>query len=171
MEPILYEDENNFANLLNENNKYAAATEMLKMHRKVFWIDDEINVEKDRETFMKLAPNVRKYISRVLTFFAHSDKLVNDNNLQNFLTNIKVFQLQEFYGWQFIMENIHTRTYLKVLNACLTEKEIKEAQETIKNQLTRETDEKGIALLQGQFAALDWVIVEEVKTSTGGEQQ
>ena len=50
--------------------------------------------------------------------------------------------------------------------------EIKDAQETIKLQLTRETDEKGIALLQGQFAALDWVIVEEVKESkTGGEQQ
>ena len=44
-----------------------------------------------------------------------------------------------------------------------SEKEIKDAQETIKTQLTRETDEKGIALLQGQFAALDWVITEEVK--------
>lgn len=41
--------------------------------------------------------------------------------------------------------------------------EIKEAQEVIKLQLTRETEEKGIALLQGQFAALDWVIVEEIK--------
>ena len=41
--------------------------------------------------------------------------------------------------------------------------EIKKAQDTIKNQLTRETDEKGIALLQGQFAALDWVITEEEK--------
>ncbi len=52
-----------------------------------------------------------------------------------------------------------------------SEKEIKDAQETIKTQLTRETDEKGIALLQGQFAALDWVItVDEVKDSTGGEQ-
>lgn len=39
--------------------------------------------------------------------------------------------------------------------------EIKKAQETIKTQLTRETDEKGIALLQGQFAALDWVIAEK----------
>lgn len=44
-----------------------------------------------------------------------------------------------------------------------TEKEIKEAQETIKLQLTRETEEKSIALLQGQFAALDWVTLDEVK--------
>ena len=53
-----------------------------------------------------------------------------------------------------------------------SEKEIKDAQETIKLQLTRETDEKGIALLQGQFAALDWVItLDEVKSTSGGEQQ
>ena len=44
-----------------------------------------------------------------------------------------------------------------------SEKEIKDAQETIKLQLTRETDEKGIALLQGQFAALDWVITLDEK--------
>ena len=41
--------------------------------------------------------------------------------------------------------------------------EIKKAQDTIKNQLTRETEEKGISFLQGQFAALDWVITEEEK--------
>jgi len=52
-----------------------------------------------------------------------------------------------------------------------TEKEIKEAQETIKNQLTRETDEKGIALLQGQFAALDWVIVVEPKKDGFSEEK
>ena len=53
-----------------------------------------------------------------------------------------------------------------------SEKDIKEAQETIKIQLTRETDEKVIALLQGQFAELDWVItLDEVKDSkSGGEQ-
>ena len=49
--------------------------------------------------------------------------------------------------------------------------EIKDAQETIKLQLTRETDEKGIALLQGQFAALDWVIVDEDKTKEAGGEQ
>jgi len=42
--------------------------------------------------------------------------------------------------------------------------QIKEAQEKIKLQLTQETDEKGIALLQGQYAALDWVIVDEKKS-------
>ena len=52
-----------------------------------------------------------------------------------------------------------------------TVEEIKKVMETVRMQLTQETDEKGIALLQGQHAALDWVIsVDEEKESTGGEQ-
>lgn len=42
-----------------------------------------------------------------------------------------------------------------------TEEEIKKAMETVKLQLTRDTDPQGIAMLQGQHAALDWVITEE----------
>ncbi len=51
-----------------------------------------------------------------------------------------------------------------------SEKEIKEAQETIKDQLTRVDTEMGRINLQGQFAALDWVItLDEVKSTSGGE--
>ena len=51
-----------------------------------------------------------------------------------------------------------------------SEKEIKEAQETIKDQLTRVDTELGRINLQGQFAALDWVItLDEVKPTSGGE--
>ena len=42
-----------------------------------------------------------------------------------------------------------------------TKKEIQEAQEVIKTQLTKENTEKGIALLQGQFASLEWVLSED----------
>ncbi len=53
-----------------------------------------------------------------------------------------------------------------------SEKEIKEAQEIIKDQLTRVETEMGRINLQGQFAALDWVItLDEVKSTSGGEQQ
>lgn len=41
-----------------------------------------------------------------------------------------------------------------------TEAEIKEAMENIKLQLTRSTGE-GTVMLQGQFAALDWVMEEK----------
>jgi phosphate-selective porin len=41
--------------------------------------------------------------------------------------------------------------------------EIKEAQETIKMQLTQVETELGRINLQGQYAALDWVITEEAK--------
>ena len=44
-----------------------------------------------------------------------------------------------------------------------TEKEIKDAQEIVKTQLTQVTEDKVIAGLQGQFAALDWVLSEEEK--------
>jgi hypothetical protein len=51
-----------------------------------------------------------------------------------------------------------------------SEKEIKEAQEIIKDQLTRIETEMGRVNLQGQYAALDWVItLDEVKPTSGGE--
>jgi len=51
-----------------------------------------------------------------------------------------------------------------------SEQEIKEAQETIKDQLTRVDTELGRINLQGQYAALDWVItLDEVKSQAGGE--
>ena len=44
-----------------------------------------------------------------------------------------------------------------------TEKEIKEAMETIKTQLTKETEPQAIAMLQGQFSSLEWILVAEDK--------
>lgn len=41
-----------------------------------------------------------------------------------------------------------------------SEAEIRKAQETIKNSLTRETDSQGIAMLQGQYASLEWMLSE-----------
>ena len=42
-----------------------------------------------------------------------------------------------------------------------SETEIKEAQETIKTQLTRVDTEMGRAMLQGQFASLEWILSED----------
>jgi hypothetical protein len=53
-----------------------------------------------------------------------------------------------------------------------SEKEIKDAQETIKMQLTQVETELGRINLQGQYAALDWVItLDEVKSTSGGETE
>lgn len=48
--------------------------------------------------------------------------------------------------------------------------EIEKGMEQIKTQLTRETDQLGIAHLQGQYSSLEWVITLDEK-SGGGEQQ
>jgi len=49
--------------------------------------------------------------------------------------------------------------------------EIKEAQETIKDQLTRVDTELGRINLQGQYAALDWVILDEPKKDGFSEEK
>ena len=48
-----------------------------------------------------------------------------------------------------------------------TDAEIKEVMETIKEQLTRVDTEFGRVNLQGQYAALDWVISVEKKRQDG----
>ena len=50
-----------------------------------------------------------------------------------------------------------------------TEDAIKKAMETVRLQLTRDTDPQAIAMLQGQHAALDWVISVDEETEEGKE--
>jgi ribonucleoside-diphosphate reductase beta chain len=70
----------------------------------------------------------RHFVSHVLAFFAASDGIVNENLAVNFMSEVQLPEARCFYGFQIMMENIHSETY-----ALLIDTYIKDPQE--KNRL------------------------------------
>jgi ribonucleoside-diphosphate reductase beta chain len=59
----------------------------------------------------KLSNDERHFIKHVLAFFAASDGIVNENLAENFVREVQYTEAKFFYGFQIMMENIHSETY------------------------------------------------------------
>ena len=56
------------------------------------------------------------FISKVLTFFTASDGIVNENLSSNFATEVTLPEACWFYGFQIAVENIHSESYLLLID-------------------------------------------------------
>lgn len=59
----------------------------------------------------RLNDDERHFISHVLAFFAASDGIVNENLVERFSNEVQAAEARCFYGFQIMMENIHSETY------------------------------------------------------------
>lgn len=77
-----------------------------------FWTAEEIDLSQDvMDWNHKLTSGERHFISHVLAFFAASDGIVNENLLERFSNEVQVAEARCFYGFQIMMENVHSETY------------------------------------------------------------
>ncbi len=77
-----------------------------------FWTAEEIDLAADLDDWEnKLNDDERHFIKHVLAFFAASDGIVNENLAENFLSEVQYPEAKFFYGFQVMMENIHSETY------------------------------------------------------------
>jgi ribonucleoside-diphosphate reductase beta chain len=84
---------------------------MYKKHEASFWTAEEIDLSQDLKDWDHLNEGERHFISHVLAFFAASDGIVNENLAANFLHEVQYPEAKCFYGFQVMMENIHSETY------------------------------------------------------------
>lgn len=85
---------------------------MYKKAEASFWTAEEMDLLKDMHDWNgRLNDNERRFISHVLAFFAASDGIVNENIVERFSTEVQVAEARCFYGFQIMMENIHSETY------------------------------------------------------------
>ncbi|MCS7018667.1 MAG: ribonucleoside-diphosphate reductase small subunit [Cytophagales bacterium] len=108
VEPLLVENPNRFVLLPIE---YDDIWQMYKKHEASFWTAEEIDLSQDLKDWENLTPGERHFISHVLAFFAASDGIVNENLAANFLHEVQYSEAKCFYGFQIMMENIHSETY------------------------------------------------------------
>ena len=66
---------------------------------------------------MRLTPGERHFISHVLAFFAASDGIVNENLIERFSNDVQVAEARCFYGFQIMIENVHSETYSLLIDA------------------------------------------------------
>ena len=77
-----------------------------------FWTAEEIDLHQDLNDWStKLNDDERDFIKHILAFFAASDGIVNENLAENFVNEVQYSEAKFFYGFQIMMENIHSETY------------------------------------------------------------
>jgi ribonucleoside-diphosphate reductase subunit M2 len=59
----------------------------------------------------QLNADERYFITHILAFFAASDGIVNENLIERFSQEVQVAEARCFYGFQVMIENIHSETY------------------------------------------------------------
>ncbi|GAA5930383.1 hypothetical protein JCM10213_001077 [Rhodosporidiobolus nylandii] len=76
-----------------------------------FWTAEEMDISKDLFDWERLNAGERHFISHVLAFFAASDGIVNENLVERFSAEVQVAEARCFYGFQIMMENVHSEVY------------------------------------------------------------
>ena len=112
-EPILTENPGRFVIFPIQHDDI---WQMYKKHESTFWTAEEIHLTEDLQDWEKLSDNERHFIKNVLAFFAASDGIVNENIAENFVREVQYPEAKFFYGFQIMMENIHSETYSLLIN-------------------------------------------------------
>jgi ribonucleoside-diphosphate reductase beta chain len=107
--------------------KYHDIWEMYKKAESSFWTAEEIDLLQDLQDWNnKLNKDEKHFIKHVLAFFAASDGIVNENLAVNFLNEVQFPEARCFYGFQVMIENIHSETYSLLIDTYIKDPEEKD---------------------------------------------
>ena len=91
--------------------KYHKIWEMYKKAEQSFWTAEEIDLSSDQKDWDRMKEDERYFIKHILAFFAASDGIVNENLAVNFMNEVQLPEARCFYGFQIMIENIHSEMY------------------------------------------------------------
>src|SRR4051794_38186801 len=100
---------------------------MYKKAEASFWTAEEIDLSKDLHDWNnRLNDDERYFISHVLAFFAASDGIVNENLVERFSGEVQIPEARFFYGFQIMMENVHSEMYSLLIDTYVKDNAEKE---------------------------------------------
>jgi ribonucleoside-diphosphate reductase beta chain len=95
-----------------------------KQQEACFWTAEEIDLAQDIQDWdNKLNDDEKHFVKHILAFFAASDGIVNENIALNFVNEVQYTEAKMFYGFQIMMENIHSETYSLLIDSYIKDKE------------------------------------------------
>lgn len=120
--------------LLTENpNRYVMFpiedADIWKSYKKqmdCFWRAEEVDLSKDYNHWKKLTDNEKYFIKMVLAFFAASDGIVLENLGMRFMGEVQMPEARAFYGFQIMMENVHSEMYSLLIDSYIKNNEEKD---------------------------------------------
>ncbi|KAI9788279.1 MAG: Ribonucleotide-diphosphate reductase (RNR), small subunit [Candelina submexicana] len=118
-EPLLQENPHRFVLF---PIKYHEVWQMYKKAEASFWTAEEVDLSKDQHDWQnRLNDDERYFVSHVLAFFAASDGIVNENLVERFSGEVQIPEARCFYGFQIMMENIHSEMYSLLIDTYIKE--------------------------------------------------
>ena len=75
------------------------------------WRPEEIDLSKDLVHWKTLNTGEQHFIKMILAFFAASDGIVLENLGARFLSDVQLPEARAAYGFQLMMENVHSEVY------------------------------------------------------------
>ncbi|MFI8380098.1 ribonucleotide-diphosphate reductase subunit beta [Leeuwenhoekiella sp. NPDC079379] len=124
VEPILQENKNRFVIFPIQ---HPDIWEWYKKSEASFWTAEEIDLHQDLSDWTsKLNADERYFIKHILAFFAASDGIVNENLAENFVNEVQYSEAKFFYGFQIMMENIHSETYSLLIDTYVKDEKEKD---------------------------------------------
>lgn len=105
--------------------KFDDIWKMYKKQMDCFWRAEELDLSKDLTHWESLNNDERYFISMILAFFAASDGIVLENLASRFMNDVQVAEARAFYGFQIMMENVHSECYSLLIDTYIKDKEEK----------------------------------------------
>ena len=90
-----------------------------------FWRAEEIDFSKDMAHWEKLTDQERMFIKMILAFFAASDGIVLENLAQRFMSDVQLPEARAAYGFQIMIENVHSEVYSLLIDTYIKNEEEK----------------------------------------------
>ncbi|KAK7053077.1 Ribonucleotide-diphosphate reductase (RNR), small subunit [Paramarasmius palmivorus] len=107
--------------------KYDDMWKMYKQAQASFWTVEEIDLASDLHHWNnRLAEQERQFITTILAFFASADGIVNENLVRRFMDEVQVPEARCFYGFQIMMENIHSEAYSLLIDTYVRDPSLKD---------------------------------------------
>ena len=123
-EPILQPNDNRFVIFPIQHDDL---WDWYKKQQACIWTAEEIDLSEDVADWKnKLSEDERYFIKHILAFFAASDGIVNENLAENFVNEVQYSEAKFFYGFQIMMENVHSETYSLLIDTYVKNEEEKD---------------------------------------------
>ena len=121
-EPLLAENQNRYVMFPIQDQDI---WKHYKKHMDCFWRAEELDLSKDLSHWKTLTENEQKFIKMILAFFAASDGIVVENLGTRFMSEVQLPEARAFYGFQIMIENIHSETYSLLIDSYIKDEKEK----------------------------------------------
>lgn len=100
--------------------RYTDLYKAYKNHQSTLWIAEEIqtelSIDKRQWNTDVVSDEIKRSVKYILSFFAVSDGLVNDNLFANFMNEVQYMEAKSYYSVQAYIETVHNETYSLLLD-------------------------------------------------------